>query len=241
MTLQSQLVAYSSISALLQHSAGYLPHTLLVFDIDNTLIKPQGWIGGSGWFEHLLHAKVAAGMAQQEAYASVVELCAQLQPYLTWLPVEQETVATVQQFQKLGAQVLAMTGRGPEQAEITLMQLQSIGLSFAHSCPPVTLIDSWYTVQEGVVFSSFYEKGKVLIDFLSKISAPISTVICVDDMLRNIQSIERELAKKRPDIAFVGVQYTYLDTVIAAFNPEAAEEELKTVIAKMPIQSVETK
>jgi hypothetical protein len=235
MTPQSQVVEYSSISDVLQHLTAPLSHTVLVFDIDNTLIKPQGWIGGSSWFEHLLHEKVAVGMAQQEAYTSVVELCTQLQPYLTWLPVEQETVATVQQFQKSGAQVLAMTGRGPEQAEITVRQLQSIGLSFVHSCPSITLIDSWYTIQEGVVFSSFYEKGKVLVDFLSKVTAPISTVICIDDMLRNIQSIERALIKHRSDLAFIGVQYTHLNDEVAAFNPAEADEEFKATMAKISI------
>lgn len=230
-----------SISAILQDLPADLSRVLIVFDVDNTLIKPQGWIGGSGWFEHLLHEKVSAGMAHQEAYSFIVQLCVQLQPYLTWVLVEPETVNIVHQLQRAGASVIAMTGRSAEQAELTHIQLKELGLSFAESCPSVILVDSWYALHEGVIFSSFYEKGKVLTDFLSKMGAPITAVICVDDMLRNVQSIERELTKQRPDLSYIGVRYAHLDAHMATFNPAEADAEFKTTMAKMTTKSVENK
>jgi hypothetical protein len=219
--------------------------TLLLFDVDQTLIVPMGYMGTAQWCSFIFdNALKKSGnrmdAIEQEAVARFV-----VSPHLTYQCVEHDTALLIQQLQNCNHLLLAFTTRDPRLATYTHNALVNCGIDFSSAPLPPALNGSHakkHHFEQGIIFSvAQLDKGTVLIDMLHDypLLRPTKIIFC-DDVLRNVQAVERALAESFPMISFLGIHYVPMDdcrpsfavakamadTVAKDFNLDAVKDEI---------------
>ena len=199
----------------------FVPHknrskTLIVIDIDNTLIEAQLPQARPAYYKLLIKHYETMGIPHTIAQQQAVDYILPFLKKTAVKPAENSTVKIIQQLQNKGYPVVALTARSPIIQE-TLQQLQSIGITFSlqNYIPDVQkkIVDAtltrpaWY--QQGVIFCNNNDKGKVLKKFLTMINFKPKKIITIDDQLYNVQSVEKMAHNNR--IPFIGLRYNFFD------------------------------
>lgn len=200
------------------------PGTLLVFDIDNTMVEPVGNIGSDQWYYYLEKAYRRDGLDPAAAEAKAGETWAKAQGTVKVKPVEELTPALVREQQKRGLKILALTARGASDAPATFAQLSAIGVDLAASAVRKDdLADSpkgFYS--RGVLFvGDGPDKGKTLVAFLKKIGLRPAKVVFADDKPHHAKNVDEALTAA--GIATVSFRYGAADAKVRAFNEVMSE------------------
>lgn len=205
---------------------------LIIFDIDNTLVRPRGPVGSDEWVEHLLRKKMNEGFALQEALDVILPLYCHVQYHIKMQSVEAETAALIRALQQKGFFTLCLTARSHFIAEQTLKQLVENGFSFQRrSIAPFSFnVSSPVIYKDGVIFVSSQCKGAMAVKFIEKFEYKPKMVIFIDDKLRHVEKMA--CAMEALGIEFHGFRYSYCDKHIDAFDPEYAERELADMFHK---------
>jgi proline iminopeptidase len=132
----------------------------------------------------------------------------------------------IRNLQRSNALILGLTGADtsalPDTGDIPLWrasELKRLGVDFLASSKRLSLLKNrmeftWFPAfrgtyplfQDGILYCNFTtSKGEVLAAFLNATSMTPSRVVLVDDDLKNLRSVEEELAKK--NIPFLGLHY----------------------------------
>lgn len=207
---------------------GDLKHTLVIFDIDNTLAAPKLEIGSDQWVDYLVHEKMKQGLDLQQAFNAVLPTYFHVQFKIAMHPVEDITPTFIKDLQTQGISVIAITARSIYVASRTLDQLDDMRVELGiqghtnelHLNMPIPCI-----YMDGVIFSGNNDKGLVLIELLNTIDFKPSKIIFIDDKLKNITAVE--YAAQKCGIEFVGIRYSRCDARVANFNAVKAQAELE--------------
>ena len=216
----------------------YTKETLIIFDLDNTLIHPE-WkhLGSDQWFYTLTNAYEKQGMSHQQAVDSVLPLYFQIMAHIWFIPVEEnQTKQVVNYLQKNGVTVIALTARSLDIVYRTMEQLDHVGITFAGygptECPILYGKGKPSLYIHGIIFCGNYNKGEVLAYWLNKVNYHPKKVIIIDDKLKNILSVEKALHKR--NYPFIGLRYGYLDNHIKTINQEIIKKELQEFQKQFP-------
>lgn len=179
-----------------------LPQTLVIYDLDNTLIRPTQTLGSDQWFRDLFDRAKASGATEKEANRAAVGPWVKVQKATAVATVEAESPAIVSELQKSGHFVMGLTARPDSLADTTFKQLKSVGYRLdAH--PPVRedldVLNSQGAVaahfSRGVIFvGPAGDKGQVLVEFLRKTGLDPQSIVFVDDRSGNTESVSRALS-----------------------------------------------
>lgn len=211
------------------------PGTVLVLDIDNTLVEASQMYGSDQWFEYLVTSGIAdgkqLGLPENEVKARAVkraiEIWQPVQKVTTVQPVEKETASIIESFQKQGFCTMGLTARPLEIEEATQRHLRSVGVSLTAGCKMPELIKGfegksdvgWYN---GVLFvGPGNDKGEALVRFLKSNDIESKRIVFVDDKTRNTDSVERACIKYSLDC--VNFRYGAADHRVKRFDPKIAE------------------
>ncbi|MFA5250035.1 MAG: DUF2608 domain-containing protein [Parachlamydiales bacterium] len=202
------------------------PESLVVFDIDNTLIEPEQELGSDQWFEKRLSFYQSQGLSSSQAFEKTYDEYYQIQSVTKVRPVEAGTVRLVRSIDKKNRQ-MALTTRGYNLSYATLKQLSSVGLNFQNS--PVareTYVFSERGVlyKNGVLFTDGTHKGRSFLAFLNQAALKPKAVIYVNDKLGPLKELEAECVKNR--IGFIGLRYGFLDQKVQEFNRSPKQRAL---------------
>ena len=206
------------------------PDSLVIFDIDNTLLEPTGFLASDQWFYYLLEqleqredekAALADAIARWNAASAVVEV----------RPIEPDTAAVIGRLQARGIETMALTARSYDLADVTFKQLAAVGIDFSAHAPhrgplevpnettpgarPSRLIRGVIFVDEG------NDKGKVLVSMLTRMGAMPKHVVYVDDKEHHVVDVGRALAAR--GIALDGFRYGAADPHVETFKRAMAE------------------
>ena len=174
-------------------SAG--PDTLVVLDIDNTLLQPVGYLGGDAWYEFLVQRAVREGLTRDAAIDRAMTAFNDAQYAIDVRAVEPATPALVKEAHARGARVIALTARTPDIAPRTLAQLDHIGVGFSVIAKP-DIAPKGTRLDQGVLFvGDHLDKGEMLVALLRASRLQPKRVIFVDDKQRHAESVDRALAK----------------------------------------------
>ncbi|MGE0009333.1 MAG: DUF2608 domain-containing protein [Candidatus Babeliales bacterium] len=203
-------------------------HTLVIFDIDNTLAAPKLEIGSDQWVDHLVREKMKQGLDMQQAFNAVLPTYFHVQFKIAMHPVEDLTPLFIKEMQTQGVSVIAITARSIYVASRTLDQLDDINVKLGvqgytnelHLNMPIPCI-----YMHGVIFSGNNDKGLVLIELLKNIDYLPTKIIFIDDKLKNLTAVE--YAAQKCGIEFIGIRYTRCDERVANFNPVKAQEQFE--------------
>jgi len=108
--------------------------TLVVFDIDNTLLTTNHDLGGDAWYRwqrHLQKTDPSSPKLISKQFQSLLESQYLLFQLNDMKPVETATPALVNALIARGHPVVALTARGPEARSATLRELKDAGYRFS--------------------------------------------------------------------------------------------------------------
>ena len=212
-----------------------LPNSLVILDIDNTLITPVQELGTDHWFcfrkeWHMKQGKTAAealerALAEWEAVQNITQV----------IPVEKSTPDIVRFIQR-HYKVVGLTTRGLGLATRTICQLRDVGIDLGQSA--LTHIDVPFLnprailYRKGVLFTAGTHKGHALLKLLDRFEYRPKRVIFINDKAPNLREIE--VACEGRSIPFIGLRYSYLDEKVKGFRADIAQvqfEQFKSILS----------
>ena len=206
-------------------------NTLVVFDLDNTVIEAGQTLGSDQFFGYLVEKGKAQGLDDKAAVNCALFNASFIQPFTPSIPVEVDTPRFIRTLQANGISVIALTARPFEWAKGTLSQLYSVGVDFRRSSVTSDAIqDPNFTARflNGVLFmKSGQDKGVALSNFMARAHHPFKNVVFIDDKLKNVQNVDAAFnaAMNTAVIPHIEFRYGAADARVKAFNPKIADIE----------------
>ncbi len=227
------IVEAQKICSVLEHVKN--DDTLVIFDIDNTLVHTAQDLGSDAWAYWMVEQKLRQGMQVQDAIEYIFDLFNHVHEHIDVFPVEDQSVSVVHQLKELSIPTICLTSRPGSMIDRTQEQLKKVG--FVLNCPvglnkAVTLhMNSRVEMANGIICGGINDKGDVLSSIFDKLDyqSP-NTVVFIDDKSSCVESIGKACSKG--GIGYTGIRYGYLDQVAAAFDAKRADEQLSALLSQ---------
>ncbi len=201
------------------------PETLVIFDIDNTLMEPSQTLGSDQWFYHRIGEHKAKGMDQQSALEKSLSEWMSVQSITKVKVVEEGTVELIKRLQDEGYTVMGLTTRGLGLSTRTIFQLESLHINLSVTAPTheeVFFINNHGVLfRGGILFTAGTHKGLALAKFLHLIEKAPENIVFINDKWSNIREVE--VICEKYQVPFIGLRYSYVDEKVANFNHEIAD------------------
>jgi hydroxymethylpyrimidine pyrophosphatase-like HAD family hydrolase len=221
--LYGKILETAEFKELLNHVE---PQTLVVLDIDDTLLTPTQTLGTHTWFlsrlKHHLETKKDDTAALDRALAewSAVR-------HLTDVKlVETNTEEIVSQLQADGIAVMGLTGQEITLSKSTVLQLRTLGIDLSKT-PPIKK-DVYFTYEghgvlfrDGILFTSRSNKGAVITKFLEIINYQPKHILFIDNEEHQLHALEKQVKYKK--IRFTGLRYSASDERSQNYSQEIAD------------------
>lgn len=211
-------------------------NSLIVWDLDNTIMEPKQLIGSDQWFEQLSKDNITKHNGDKAAaIKETVDTYNYVQKHTHAKPVESNTVEVINKA-KTKHRVIGLTTRGKEISDATFKQLNSINVSFAltptaikHDVPLDLIMENcpYSMAKDSVIFAGGRNKADCLEAYLSAMEIPLSSIphlVFVDDKIHHVQNIAAMAT--RLGIPCTSFHYTYLDHKLPHVNMKMAEVQL---------------
>lgn len=211
----------------------YVPknkRTLVVLDIDNTLMRPATHLGSDEWFSHLVQEKVAQGMDTISAIRNVLPLYFHIHFIIDLVPTEPHLHEEITRIACRCEHIVCLTSRSPNIVQRTVMQLAKNKLHFYMPEHQERVVNCLYL--NGVIFCGNTDKGQVLCTFLDDIAYVPEVIIFVDDKEKYIHAVEAAAQKR--NISCIGLRYAGCDHHVKNFDSHATYKELQEFLAQHP-------
>ena len=204
-------------------------NTLVVLDIDETLLTTSQMLGSDFWFQNKIQKYAFEGLDKKEALAKT------LPDYINFLTqskvklIESQAPVLVHKLQRMGVTVVGLTSRSSELAYVTTAQLQSLNINLNRT--PIKLDELGLSSHlphhyfEGILYSKSLHKGKVLLDLINHTNFPIDRLVFVDDKMEYIQELQETCEANQ--IEYTGLRYARRDGAAASYDPAIADVQEK--------------
>lgn len=207
-------------------------------DLDNTLIESIYQYGSFQWGNYLVRKELQKGSPIDQALDEVIPLWEQAQQYIEIRPIEQAIFQWLDETKKFNASRIALTGRSPKVASLTLAQLKEHGFSFSdwshreQQFREMSLENVHF--EEGVLFvGPKNSKGQVLKQFLIGQEKSFSQIVFLDDQISYLKQVE-EIALEL-NLPYLGVRYSGADNKVQEFDLEIANKQQEQLVRKLEI------
>lgn len=226
-SLQGEIIEVKKFNEI----ADYIyPETLVLMDIDDTLLIPVQTLGTDVWFsyrfEHHLKTKKDPLLALDKTLADWEAV-----RHISHVKMVEDGIdELVDVIQKNHVVVMGLTTQGLSLATRTIMQLKSLSIDLSKTAPSTQ--DSYFIngrngvlYRKGILFTAGTSKGEALIKFLDIIDYHPKHIVFIDDKKTNLQDVEKSLGLR--NINFIGLRYNYCDERVANFSHEIADIQWK--------------
>lgn len=202
------------------------PDTLILLDIDDTILVPIQMLGSDEWFTYQWKTHENEGMNRVEACEKTLREWEAVRHLTAMELVEPETNATIQDLQAQGFCVMGLTTQGLALATRTVQQLEQhhINLSKTAPSPQDYFLSSeshGVLYRHGILFTSGTKKGKALFQLCEKIGYFPKRILFINDKASHLTDVETAANERK--IPFLGLRYAYSDARKALFRPEIAD------------------
>lgn len=224
----SGVVEESAMSRVLAEAG---PDSLVVFDIDNTLLTPCGHLGSDEWYDYLCERGVARGLSAAEAGLRADEAFNRWQSPVGVRSVDPLSPAVLAKLRERGIPYFALTARSAGVREITLRQLASLDLGMTRggfapgdSAKPGAI--SPHTAFQGGVFFVGEDgptKGEALTRILDLSGLKPRRIVFVDDKAKHTRTVDAALSARGVD--HVCLRFARKDAEVKAFRKDMANAE----------------
>lgn len=200
--------------------------TLVVFDIDNTLVECSQTLGSDQWFCAQIKHLEEKGWTHQQALTHVLEMWTEIQHHTTLRPVESHMTQVVRNLQQAGYPVIALTTRSVNVASATKKNLYALGIDLRSTAPLKESVilkhdEEESDYQEGILFTNNGHKGKALWAYLQRAGIEPRKIVFINDKHSHLLPVE-EVANLK-GVKFVGLRYGGADARVRSFRKEIAD------------------
>ncbi len=200
--------------------------TLVVFDIDNTILSPAQELGTDQWFYYYWNKHIEAGIEKNEALAKVLSLWSRIQLNTEVEAIEKQTPSIIRELQNNDVKVIGLTTRHITLAYCTLGQLNALNINMKNN-PLLTTnlsLDTDYPSNyiEGVLFSGGSHKGEALKTLFKRLGFEPKKIIFINDKEKYLH----EVAAIVDEVDYIGIRYGAVDDKVESFNAEIADVQL---------------
>lgn len=229
-------VLFVAISVLLQSEIIEIEHmseikefidrdSLVVFDIDNTLIEPVQELGNDQWFRYRMNQLMDEGKSVNEALEQAVLDWEAIRNVTEMKLVETEAAPIIEELQAAKQPVIGLTTQSFSLALRTTDHLNKLGIDLNATAvchePVMFLLDLPILYLNGILFTNGCHKGKALDKFLLEARFNPKKIVFINDKKSHLHPVEEFCREK--NISFVGLRYGYLDKKVESFDPTVAE------------------
>jgi hypothetical protein len=189
--------------------------TLVVCDLDLTLIRLTQSLGCDRWFDRYIVEQNKIHNDIKKAVEITLDLYTKIQKLSKVRTVEESTTDIIRELHYKVDSMLALTARDNYLQDVTIQQLDSIGISFNHGkhtdiSEPLSQSDTSYAHQ-GIIFCAGKNKGDCLEEYLSKhLAYTPKHILFIDDKIKHINAVKDMC--DRLGIDFLGLHYTHTHT-----------------------------
>ncbi len=199
------------------------PNSLIILDIDDTLLLPVQTLGRDSWFQYRLRYHQTKESSYELALDKALAEWEAIRHLTEVEIVEEGTEKVIEELQS-SYNVMGLTTQSLTLSSRTVNQLLTLNIDLSKN-PPWP--HDYYFINkvgvlyyQGILFTSGTRKGQALLKLLDHISYTPSHIIFINDKETHLQDVEEAVLAK--GIAFTGLRYSYRDAEIASFNPEIA-------------------
>ena len=220
--LISQIQEIKTLSQIYPHLK---KQTLVVFDLDNTLLEPVQDLGSDQWFDSKRSFYKKKGFSSQVAFEKTYDEYYKIQSVTEVRLIEKDTLKVFEKAAEKN-QIMALTTRDDNLSYATIKQLGKLKLIFKK--PPVAgeayvYTDRGLLYREGIFFTAGAHKGRAFLAFLKKTGLKPKAVLFINDKLDPLKEMEEACLKNQ--IAFTGLRYGYLDEKVKKLNHRILEKK----------------
>jgi hypothetical protein len=199
---------------------------LVVFDIDNTLLKAKQPLGSDQWFEWQSSAITAAsGEALFKTFDELLAVQDNFFQLSSMSLTEENLPLWVAALKKAGHPILLLTSRGPGLRNVTERELEKNNLWFSDSAPlkgvPQTFIEAPFknkvSYMNGIFMTTGHHKGEALAYLMKKSRRDFKAVVFADDHARHTKRVFETFAPSS-EVEVVTYRYGKEDEVVNAFK-----------------------
>jgi hypothetical protein len=228
-----------------------LPHvdanTLVVLDLDHTLVRTKNSFGSTAWYYHERQANKDRGLSTEDNFDQLYPLWIKAQQYVELEPVSPEVYSVLAEMKAKAAGVMAMTAREPVVSLLTLEQLSDINIDFTDS--PLTKVAFNFQAQyptgfhNGVLFSGRNPKGEIFSGVMVqakealKALGPINKIVFIDDREDNIATMAQ--AASSAGLEYVGMRLALDDAIKVNFDERIANKQQEFLGEVLPFSVVD--
>lgn len=225
--LAAEIIEFSNFKNLSSHIT---KDTLLILDIDDTLLVPVQMLGCDEWFNHRFHEHRKTENNTRKALDKTISEWEAIRHITDMEIVEPKTDELIISAQKDGYRVMGLTTQGMTLALRTVEQLakQNIDLTLtAPSLNPhyISQMEQGVLYNNGILFTSGTHKGKSLFHFLDLINYHPKQIVFVNDKANHLSEVEKTSQER--GIEFLGLRYSYSDERKKAFRQDVADYQFR--------------
>lgn len=229
--LESKIIEIQNFEEIISHVS---PDSIVLLDIDDTLLIPKQMLGCDEWFCVLLKKNQERGMSLGEASDKAVAQWEMIRHITEMDIVEPGTKEIVEMLQQSGSPVMGLTTQGFTLSRRTVRHLhdQEIFLEKAAPSPK----DVYFTqkrrgssyeegvlYRHGILFTSGTDKGNALFTLCESLGYIPKKIVFINDKATHLREIE--IVAEQKGIPFIGLRYGYSDAKKALFQAEIAEHQ----------------
>ena len=233
-----------------------LDEVLVILDLDDTTITTHEgqWLGRSAMFYDLLDHEMQLFPKERKSHIAerIDPLLSAIYKKVPVITTDTELPRVIRELQGKGIKVIAMTARGQRVKDITMEQLDRVGVNFSDLGDPRWIAlkgERQFRVERhGVVFVSHgNKKGEVLVELMNEGEGNIpKEIIFIDDREKHLWDVRDAVREYNKDIKFTPVLCTYLENKMTYDSKQAYlqmiqflvekkdDEEIKKLIEKDP-------
>jgi Protein of unknown function (DUF2608) len=199
--------------------------TLLLLDIDDTILIPTQTLGTDVWF-----------ISRWKMYQQQCDLVLALDKALAeWeavrhltsvKTVEEDVSEVISELQQKDFVIMGLTTQGLALTTRTVNQLKSLNINLSITAP--TQNDHYFfnhpngvLFHNGILFTAGTPKGPALLKFLDMINYCPKRIVFINDKSTHLLDVENAVLQR--EIEFIGLRYNFSDKRVFSFDPEIAD------------------
>lgn len=219
-------IELSNISDILKHVN---KNTIVLLDIDNTLVTSTQTLGSDQWFDYLVAKNVDEGQTEQNAIDNALAKWHKVQYVTSVRAMEPTTAYTISELQNKAKHVVALTARSTILTDNTYRQLKEVGIDFKteKQIQDMAIVpDKNSILKNGIITVNLSNKGTAMQNLISRAKIDLSKIdkiIFVDDKQYNIDNVAK--AAEQLKVNFLGVRYSQADAQVKKFSAKIAERQ----------------
>jgi hypothetical protein len=212
----SSIIESNDISIVKEHIE---PGTLVLFDIDFTLLKARSSNALDVCFSEMVKYAQALGATERDAVNTVLPFYYEALRQGGADIIDPASALLIRELQSQKIYTMALTARSLPLVDCTVTQLAQAGIDFSlysvsHDDWVFSLAESAY-FHKGILFCGNNDKSEALDALFGVTRIEPKKIVYVDDKMKYLVALER-LAKKK-GIPFIGIRYSFLDNDVKSF------------------------